>query len=317
MPQQGAPYPKAPMVLIVTGQEWASLSMMTLFSPRGYAVLRAFTGGQALDRVRQADVDLLIIDRDLRDMEGFELSRILRDRNLVPTNTPILLTGSNPWGREDRLSALRAGAWDVFSFPMDGEELFLRLDVLVRAKLQADSARDEGLLDPETGLYNAKGLLRRAGELGAVAGRHHRPLACVVLAAEVRPAPDDPFGTAARAAEALDDSAVRALTELLQATGRSSDTIGRLSESEFVILAPDTDATGVASLTRRLESALQEYGEGTPPLAMRVGTYAVPNFTDASIAPTELLLRAADALRKERGAASHPPFLKAPLRAMN
>jgi diguanylate cyclase (GGDEF)-like protein len=265
--------------------------MVTLFSPRGYAVLRSFSGHQALQRVTETPVDLIIVDRDLKDMSGVELCRRLREQ---ANTTPVLMLSTSPWTRDEKLAGLRAGAWETCSLPMDSEELFLRVDVWVRAKLAGDMTREQGLLDPETGLYNAQGLLRRIAELGAGAVRHRRPLACLVLAADA-----EPSFPATRHSQTWTSAAAATLASTLREAGRASDTIGRLSATEFVVVAPDTDTAGVIGLAERLRSAMESIvSEDDPDWRIRFGCYAVPNFRDASIAPTELLIRAAEALRE-------------------
>lgn len=291
------PYPRPPLVMIVTGQEWVSLSVETLFSPRGYAALRGdYTGAQAQQRLRETPVDLLVLDRNLRDMGGIDLCRLVRSQGLMSPAAPIVMIAPSAWPHEEKLEALRAGAWETCALPMDAEELFLRVDTWVRAKLWSDTMRIQGLLDPDTGLYNAQGLLRRVTEIGASAMRRHRALACVVLSAE--PSFDlSPSGFGTHAATST-SAAVRTVAATLRAQGRASDTIGRLSATEFVIVAPDTDTDGVLGLAERLRAAL-EAGVGSAGTSVRVrfGCYAVSNFGDASIAPTEMLVRAAEALR--------------------
>jgi PleD family two-component response regulator len=284
-------YPRPPMALIVTGQEWTSLSVITIFSPRGYATLRVLTGEQALQRVRESTVDLIIVDRELKDMTGAELSSRLREQGYT---VPLLILSTHVWDRDEKLVALQSGAWDVCSLPMDGEELFLRVDTWVRSKLQGDVNAEQGLLDPQTGLYNLQGLLRRVTELGAGAMRHRRPMACVVVTAQAA-------ASSSEHDELLITAAADALAALLQQLGRASDTIGRLSQTEFVVMAPDTDSEGVRGLARRLQRAAEAatHVSQKSPLSMRFGCYAVPNMREASIAPSELLIRAAEALRME------------------
>jgi diguanylate cyclase (GGDEF)-like protein len=89
---------------------------------------------------------------------------------------------------------------------------------------------------------------------------------------------------------------VKSFAASLRAAGRASDAIGRLSASEFVILAPDTDDEGVLGLASRLREVM-ESPSSYASWRVRFGCYAVPNLNDASIAPTEMLIRAAEALR--------------------
>jgi PleD family two-component response regulator len=284
------PYPRPPLALIVTEEEWTSLSVMTIFSPRGYATLRVLTGEQALQRVRETPVDLIIVQRHLRDMTGAQLATQLRDDGF---SIPLVILAPEIWDRQEKLAALQAGAWDTCSLPMDGEELFLRVDTWVRSKLQGDVSTEQGLLDAETGLYNLQGLLRRIAELGASARRHRRPMACVVVSA-------DPPGQPAANNERAAIAAAESLAAILRQAGRASDTIGRLSRTEFVVMAPDTDMHGVRGLINRLEAAVRSApapDNALPPL--RFGCYAVANMREASIAPSELLIRAAEALRAD------------------
>lgn len=298
------PYRRPPLALIVTGQEWVSLSIVTILSPKGYAVLRAFNGAQALERVREAPPDLLIVEEELRDMSGTQFCMMLRQDSVVSASTPILLLSSGPWHRESKLEALRAGAWEACSLPMDSEEVFLKVDVWVRAKLAGDDSREHGLLDPDTGLYNASGLLRRISELAAGAVRHSRPLACVVLSAEPGGGVDsaaDRMAAAAqgyRASTTWTEASARSFAATLMSAGRASDAIGRLSATEFVIIAPDTDDDGVRGLAERLRKAVDALAPAPgPQWHVRFGCYAVPDMRNASIAPTEVLIRAAEALR--------------------
>src|SRR5256885_13680203 len=91
-----------------------------------------------------------------------------------------------PLGRTQVLDALRAGANGLWGQPLDTEEFLLRLEGHVRAKPDADAARDGGLLDPPTRLYNARGPERRAREPAAQGGPRDASLPWVVL-----PAPTD------------------------------------------------------------------------------------------------------------------------------
>ncbi|HUF64537.1 MAG TPA: response regulator [Gemmatimonadaceae bacterium] len=293
---QDSGFSRPPLALMVTGQEWVSLSMETLLAPRGFAVLRSYTGLQALQRVQETPPDLLIVDRDLRDIRGVELCIAMRETGTMTPSIPLMLLSTGIWPAEERIAALRAGAWEICSLPMNGEELVLKLETWVRAKLASDVAREEGLLDPDTGLYNVRGVLKRLAELGAGANRHRRPLACVVLSPDLPEADGSSVAAPATATAA----AVQTLAAKLRSAGRASDSIGRLSSTEFVVVAPDTDEEGAEGLTVRLRRAFEAGEQGSGPDSsshVRFGSYAVADFREASIAPPDLLIRAAEALR--------------------
>jgi diguanylate cyclase (GGDEF)-like protein len=284
-----APRPRVrpPLTLIANSQEWHSRSLESILGPHGYAVLRAYTGKQAIERAIEARPDLIFVDTDLPDRDGFEVVRELRESPFVSPSTPIVMTSPGHTSRQRRLEALRAGAWDYIGAAIDGEELPLRLDAMVRAKMEADRVREEGLLDELTGLYNIRGLARRAREVGSQAFRYKEPLACIVVTPMMA---NDPTATA----RIIDE-----LAQVLRSTGRSSDVIGTLGPGEFAIVAGGTDSAGAERLAERLAEAAGRIF-GTEDVNVAIGYDAVPNYSEAPIDPSDMLSRASAAMRRSR-----------------
>src|SRR5436189_190640 len=160
-----------PLVLLAGDHQEDTHWLRGLLEPAGYAVLREPSGRYALERARGTEPDVIIVDADLPDMPGVELCRLLRADPRVLSSTPLLLAFRDHASREQRIAALRAGAWECIAPPHEADEILLKIGAYVRAKLDADRARAEGLLDPMTGLYNRQGLARRARELGSQAFR--------------------------------------------------------------------------------------------------------------------------------------------------
>ena len=281
---------RPPLVLIANSQEWSARSLESILGPNGYAVLRAYTGKQALERAQSAQPDLVILDANLPDMDGMAVCNALRGDAALNPSTPVLVTTSSHPTRQQRLAALRSGAWEFLGHPIDAEELVLKLDAYVKAKFDADRAREESLLDHLTGLYNVRGLARRAREIGSDAFRHHEALACVVFAPDVNP--DD----------RIVEEAVRRLAQVLKRAGRVSDAIGRLGQTEFAIIAPATDAIGAVKLAERLSREIESAAaaEAVPDAKTRAGYYAVTDFREAAIEPVDMLVRATTALRMSK-----------------
>src|SRR2546426_2765951 len=218
MPQVGLP-----LVLLAGNGQEATRWLRGLLEGGGYAVLQERTGQHALDRARTTEPDVILVDAELPDMPGVELCRTLRADPRVSSSTPILLTIRDAATRAQRLAALRAGAWECITPPHDADEILLKIGAYVHAKLDADRARTEGLLDAVTGLYNRQGLARRARELGSQAFREHGPLACVVLALDIEPA--EPAS-----AQQQGGTSLGRYVQAIKSAARLSDVIGRLSE---------------------------------------------------------------------------------------
>ena len=284
----------SPLVLIANDQEWSARSLESILSPNGYTVIRAYTGQQALDRALSARPDLVILDAQMPDLHGIEVCRLLREDPRFRATIPILITTAGPSGRAQRLDAYRAGAWEFLGQPLDGESLLLKLGTYLAAKRDADRTQDESLLDQDTGLYNMRGLSRRAREIGSEVYRCRQPLACLVLAAEQA---DADLPTLRRFTGQLG--------RLLRDQGRSSDAIGRLGDGEFGVIAPATEGHGALRFFERIQQALGLNPiEGPPYLALQAGYSVVHDFGVAEIDAVELLLRATTALRELQRASS-------------
>jgi diguanylate cyclase (GGDEF)-like protein len=286
--------PAAPLVLIANDQEWSARSLESILAPNGYSVVRAYTGQQALERVRTTRPDIIILDAQMPDLHGFEVCRLLRADSRFSPTTPIIITTSGPSGRTQRLEAYRAGAWEFLGQPVDGEALLLKLTTFLVGKREVDTLREESLLDASTGLYNMRGLARRAHEIGADAFRRRDPLACVVFAPEAE-------GESAEGADEESQRIAEQVGQLLKRVGRSSDAIGRLGDSEFAVIAPATGNEGVLRLVRRLGSSIESapvpVRGGQRSLRVQAGYCAVPDFAESPVDAVELLLRATTALR--------------------
>lgn len=287
----------SPLVLIANDQEWSARSLETIVAPNGYSVLRAYTGQQALDRAATAQPDLIILDAQMPDMHGFDVCRALRADPRFSATTPIIITTSGPSGRTQRLEAYRAGAWEFLGQPLDGETLLFKLQNFLASKFEVDRLRDETLIDQPTGLYNMRGLARRAREIGSAAVRKRESLACVVFA------PDGELDEAQ-----VDEDEIEQLADEIgqrfRRHSRSSDAVGRLGRGEFAVIAPATDPEGAVRLVERLgvqvEALPISFGGQERPVRLRAGYCAVPDFADSSIDAVEILLRATSALRDLR-----------------
>ncbi len=288
------PSASLPLALVAGEEEGSAGRIEQLLSANGFAVLRTPTGQHALSRARTTNPDVIFLEAVLSDRSGLDVCRTLIEDGHVSRSTPIIITTPHDPTREQRIEALRVGAWDCVGPAADGLELTLKLHALMRAKLDADRSRAQGLLDPATGLYNRQGMARRVQELGSFAFREHGSLACVVLALDLDPDAITDGGTAAEA--------ILRSVQALKSNGRLSDVLGRLGPTEFAVLAPSTDPAGALRLAERMVRAIRESstadGERVPVRQVRVGYEAVSNVGYAPIQPVDLLVRASAALRR-------------------
>ena len=287
---------RPPLVLIANDQEWSARSIESVLGPRGYAALRVATSQRALELARIAQPDAIILDLALPDLGGRVVCERLRQDPHVPLNVPILLTTSATANRSEKLDAYAAGAWELCVEPLDAEVLLLKLDAFVRAKLAADRIREETLVDEETGLYNARGLARRAREIGGEAIRRKNAMACVVFSAESDANVTD--------VDSVDNRTIaETVGRVCQGSARLSDAIGRVGPNEYAIIASGTSEEGAGRIIARLRDSLESVwiDEREHRFRFSAGVAGVSNLAESAVDAMELLYRATSSLRQTRG----------------
>ena len=117
-------------VLLVDDEVSIQRAMAPLLRSRGFAVIVAGSGGEALDLFERERPDLVILDLGLPDMDGSQVCRKVRDR----ADTPILILSAR--GEEkDKVAALDQGADDYVTKPFGPEELMARVRAALRRSL--------------------------------------------------------------------------------------------------------------------------------------------------------------------------------------
>ncbi len=139
-----------PLALVARGEAEEPHPFTRLLESRGYALLPAYSGRDAVRQARETLPDLVTVDLTLQDMGSFDVCRALREDAGVGVGTPLVITAREALTRAQRLSALRAGAWECVSPESDPEELLLRVDNFVRARREAQTVARQATPVEET-----------------------------------------------------------------------------------------------------------------------------------------------------------------------
>ena len=127
-------------ILVVDDDPQLLALTSTVLSTGGYEVIEASTGKDALERVRQARPDLVLLDVVLPDMSGFEVCKQIRvDPNLQGTFV-ILLSGRKT-SSDDQTEGLEAGSDGYIVKPIPNKELLARVHSLVRIRQAEERVR--------------------------------------------------------------------------------------------------------------------------------------------------------------------------------
>ena len=109
-------------ILVVDDESQIRRVMRAILIPEGFDVDDAKSGDEALDHVRSAKYDLVLLDIDMPGMTGFETCRAIRAVSDMPI---FMLTGRS--AEKDKTEALDAGADDYITKPFSTPELLARV----------------------------------------------------------------------------------------------------------------------------------------------------------------------------------------------
>jgi signal transduction histidine kinase len=109
-----------------------------VLTPRGYEVVSATSGAQALELVRSEEPDLVLLDVVMPGMDGYAVCSALRDDEDTAVLPVIMVTSSiGP----EKTKAIEAGADDFIPKPFNHGELLTRVKSLLRIKRYHDTIK--------------------------------------------------------------------------------------------------------------------------------------------------------------------------------
>ncbi len=114
-------------ILVVDDEERMVRFIRLNLEHDGFQVIEAFNGKQALQRLRDATPDLILLDVMMPDLNGFEVLEMVREISSVPV---IMLTAKGE--EDDRVHGLEKGADDYISKPFSPRELVSRIKAVLR-----------------------------------------------------------------------------------------------------------------------------------------------------------------------------------------
>jgi two-component system cell cycle response regulator len=172
------------------------------------------------------------------------------------THEVLMLLIAEPEERDNILRGFDLGANDWLVLPLDENELRARARNQIRRKVYQDRLRADfgtalemALIDPLTGLYNQRYLMRHLR--GLLEGGQNREVAVLMIDVDHFKSVNDEFG------HATGDQALRAVADVLRGNTRVFDSLARYGGEEFVVVMPGTGAADAALAAERLRSAVE------------------------------------------------------------
>jgi len=123
-------------ILIIDDEPFMVNVLGAFLSGKGFDVESAPDGLQGLSRAKEIQPDLVLLDISMPKMNGFETCRRLKSGNGTSGIPVVMFTAYAD--KESRVTALKAGANDFLSTPVDNTELLVRVTNLLKIKKYQD-----------------------------------------------------------------------------------------------------------------------------------------------------------------------------------
>lgn len=263
---------------------------------RPFSLERVRELNQALERLNDGGVDVVLLELELPDSQG--LVTFERLAAFAPT-VPIVVLTDEP-DPELALATVQGGAQDFLVESEITPGILTRsLQYAVERHRLLSALRSLSLIDDLTGLYNRRGF----GDLGTqylkLAGRSGKVLTLVFLDVDRFKTINDTLG------HHMGDRALHRIADILRSTFRSSDLMARLGGDEFAVLAPETAEEPPEVLVNRVRGAIQAFNESSPDpfrLSVSIGTARFDGSGGGDLRLDDLLAQADAAMYREKRA---------------
>ena len=152
------------MRILCVDDEPLNLSLLkAMLSPRGYDVVTALNGPDALEKIRTEQIDICLLDVMMPEMDGFEVCRRIKgdeDHGTIPV---VMITALSDMA--NRIRGIEAGAEDFISKPFNAAEVLARIKMLLHVKSLNDQLKSAKSMAEKANLAKSEFLSGMSHEL--------------------------------------------------------------------------------------------------------------------------------------------------------
>lgn len=236
--------------LLIVDDAMENIQILNHVLGEEHEVLFAMNGEKALELAHQHHPDLILLDAVMPGMDGYEVCAALRASSDVRDIPIIFVTAlTTP---EDETRALEAGAVDFITKPFNVAVVRARVRTHLTLKRQSDSMRELTLTDALTGIANRRSFNDAIENEWRRCARSSTPLSVIMIDIDHFKLYNDAYGH-----QAGDACLQQVADTMLQCAGRTPDLLARYGGEEFVILLPQVDAAGAATVAERILASVR------------------------------------------------------------
>ncbi len=239
--------------------------LKTYLSAEGYNIISAKDGEEAIEQVRNNQVDLILLDVMMPKINGYEVCRIVKSNRQTEFIPVILVTALNEL--EDKVKGMEAGADDFITKPFNKLELLVRVRSLLRIKylndalnekvIELQKAKEElrqlAITDGLTGLYNYRYFKEQLLQELNRARRHHSHVSLFMIDIDHFKHYNDQHGHPAG------DQVLKTIARLLKENVRNIDLAARYGGEEFTLVLMETKKSDAKIVAEKIRKLIEEH----------------------------------------------------------
>ena len=305
-------------ILIVDDSE-DNLTLTSLVLEKdGHKIITARSGRDALRIAQHDQPDVILLDVQMPDLDGFEVCRRLK-ADIDTSRIPVLFLSAKHRDIDSMSLGLSLGAEDYIVKPFSSIELRARVSVLARLKRQMDelgqknqelAAANEALeetnsqlleaqqaleqmavTDPLTALYNRRYFTERLSEAFGMIDREPVAIHIIMFDLDHFKNVNDTYG------HQMGDAVLLQFSHILRRAVRKNDIIARIGGEEFVIAMFNIPSDRANAAADRIRAEVEKYKFESDGYKLRMTTsVGVASYPDLKLEnPTlEKMLQEAD-----------------------
>lgn len=273
---------------------------------RGFRVRVATNGRRALSAAKSAIPDLVMLDINMPEMDGYEVCRQMKEDALT-RNVPVIFISALD-NALDKVKAFSTGGADYVTKPFQFEEVLARIEIQLKiSRLQKEMERKNtemelsnlqleranrmlralSYLDGLTGIANRRHFEESLDQEWRRAIRTGAPLSLLMVDIDRFKALNDAYGH-----QYGDDCLRQVASTFADTLKRAGDLASRYGGEEFAVVLPATELDGAAAIGEIIRSRVEELAiphEQSPSHVVTVSVGAATSIPSENGAATMLI----------------------------
>ena len=122
--------------VLVVDDEPANVELISGYLGKEFEIIQAYSGKEALEKVRLANPDLVLLDIMMPEVQGYEVCEKIRNQDVTRFTPIVMITALTEI--DDKIKAIESGADDFLTKPINRIELVTRIKSLLKTKYYHD-----------------------------------------------------------------------------------------------------------------------------------------------------------------------------------